>query len=203
MVQSKEERRRKMREYMRLRRETDKEHMRAITLASHLRHIEKRRIESKERMRLKRAENPELFAARSLAYYHTHKEEVAAKKKAAYAARTDEQKERDRTKSREAMRRWLKKPENVEKHRATARKHTVEGAHRRRARMRQVEIGDIDYREISMRTMGCCGICGGQVEPNFEYDHIIPLSRGGPHTTDNIQLAHRFCNRSKHAKLVA
>lgn len=29
-------------------------------------------------------------------------------------------------------------------------------------------------------------------------DHIIPLSRGGTHTLDNVQLAHLKCNRVKH-----
>ena len=33
-------------------------------------------------------------------------------------------------------------------------------------------------------------------------DHIIPVSRGGTHTWDNVQLAHRYCNSIKSNKLV-
>lgn len=29
-------------------------------------------------------------------------------------------------------------------------------------------------------------------------DHIIPLSRDGTHSLDNVQLAHLKCNRVKH-----
>ena len=29
-------------------------------------------------------------------------------------------------------------------------------------------------------------------------DHIVPLSRGGTHTLDNVQLAHLACNERKH-----
>jgi hypothetical protein len=50
-----------------------------------------------------------------------------------------------------------------------------------------------------------CGICGTRVDPLLEYpdpmsasiDHIVPLSRGGTHTYDNVQLAHLKCNRDK------
>jgi 5-methylcytosine-specific restriction endonuclease McrA len=28
-------------------------------------------------------------------------------------------------------------------------------------------------------------------------DHIVPISKGGTHTLDNVQMAHRFCNLSK------
>lgn len=31
-------------------------------------------------------------------------------------------------------------------------------------------------------------------------DHIIPLSRGGHHTADNVQAAHLACNHRKGAK---
>ena len=42
-----------------------------------------------------------------------------------------------------------------------------------------------------------CGICDELIDKQFEYDHIIPLSKGGTHETANVQLAHRYCNRSK------
>lgn len=32
---------------------------------------------------------------------------------------------------------------------------------------------------------------------NETLDHIIPLSKGGTHTWDNVQLAHMSCNAGK------
>lgn len=54
--------------------------------------------------------------------------------------------------------------------------------------------------ELYLRDKGICGICNlavkeGSTEQSI--DHIIPLSRGGTHTWDNVQLAHINCNKSK------
>lgn len=34
-------------------------------------------------------------------------------------------------------------------------------------------------------------------------DHIIPLSKGGTHTYNNVQLAHYICNSKKSDKILA
>ena len=47
-----------------------------------------------------------------------------------------------------------------------------------------------------------CGICGLSIPKNARFphpkslsiDHIIPISKGGQHTLDNVQLAHLSCN---------
>lgn len=58
-----------------------------------------------------------------------------------------------------------------------------------------------------------CALCGGMCNPNdhsySEYagatypsiDHIIPMSKGGGHTWDNVQVAHMICNSLKSDKL--
>jgi len=60
---------------------------------------------------------------------------------------------------------------------------------------------------MSRRT---CGICGGEVDFSIPYpepmsaciDHIIPVSKGGhPSDLQNLQLAHRKCNREKSDKV--
>lgn len=41
-------------------------------------------------------------------------------------------------------------------------------------------------------------------QPNWwcaTLDHIIPLSMGGTHTRDNVQLAHKRCNEAKGCQL--
>jgi 5-methylcytosine-specific restriction endonuclease McrA len=50
-----------------------------------------------------------------------------------------------------------------------------------------------------------CGICLQPVNPKLvspdlmrvSLDHVIPLSRGGGHTFDNVQCAHLICNIRK------
>lgn len=73
----------------------------------------------------------------------------------------------------------------------------------RRARIRQVMIDKIDYNEILMRDGAVCHICNCTVAlDDFHYDHVIPLAKGGPHTTDNIKISHPHCNLVKGSKLI-
>ena len=60
-------------------------------------------------------------------------------------------------------------------------------------------------------TQTVCGICGRPVDFSLKsphplsptIDHIIPISKGGhPSDIDNLQLAHRCCNRQKSDKLI-
>ena len=53
--------------------------------------------------------------------------------------------------------------------------------------------------EIWRRDNGCCVTCGSRV--NLEFDHIIPVSKGGATTTRNLQLLCQQCNRSKGARI--
>lgn len=61
-------------------------------------------------------------------------------------------------------------------------------------------------KKIILATQSVCGICGKPVDKSIKYpdpmsptvDHIIPVSRNGdPVSLDNLQLAHRYCNRQK------
>ena len=45
-----------------------------------------------------------------------------------------------------------------------------------------------------------CHWCGKPCAKNAEIDHIVPLSRGGPHEITNLCVACLPCNRSKHNK---
>ena len=54
-----------------------------------------------------------------------------------------------------------------------------------------------------------CQLCIEPVDPELRYpdhmsaslDHVIPLSRGGHHTWENVQLAHLICNTRKCARI--
>lgn len=67
-------------------------------------------------------------------------------------------------------------------------------------------------RKIIFATQSVCGICGKPVDMSLKYpdpmsktvDHIIPLSKNGdPVALENMQLAHRSCNRQKSDKLLS
>jgi len=75
------------------------------------------------------------------------------------------------------------------------------------------ENGLVDYTitlpRLYKRDQGACGICGRQVDMSKHYnsasygsiDHIIPVTKGGQHQWDNVQLAHRQCNSEKGERL--
>lgn len=79
-------------------------------------------------------------------------------------------------------------------------------SHYKRARLRgaPAEIG-ITLPKLIKRDGLTCAICGLPCFYGGDYladlyptiDHIIPISKGGGHTWDNVQLAHRLCNINK------
>lgn len=71
-------------------------------------------------------------------------------------------------------------------------------ARRRAAKKASPTIEKIDRASIYRRDGGRCHICGRPVSrSSYELDHLIPLSRGGPHISDNLAVAHGKCNRRR------
>jgi 5-methylcytosine-specific restriction endonuclease McrA len=69
---------------------------------------------------------------------------------------------------------------------------------RRKLAKLSTQVQQVDLRIVAERDGWRCHICGGQVtRKNWSLDHVIPVSRGGPHTYANVALAHRSCNSSK------
>lgn len=91
------------------------------------------------------------------------------------------------------------------------RKHRrIQGA-RRRAIERDPNAERVDPIKVFTRDHWKCQLCGrktprslrGKHEPaSPELDHIVPLSRGGPHTYANTQCACRECNGNKGARAI-
>ncbi|WP_437828977.1 HNH endonuclease [Niallia taxi] len=69
---------------------------------------------------------------------------------------------------------------------------------------------DISVERLIKRDKGACYLCGEQVDimlnPNHDLypsiEHVIPVSKGGTHTWDNVKLAHRKCNYLKSNRLI-
>ena len=61
------------------------------------------------------------------------------------------------------------------------------------------------------RSKPACHICGEAIDYTLHYlepkafviDHVVPLTKGGSDTIDNVKAAHRDCNSIKRARLVA
>ena len=75
---------------------------------------------------------------------------------------------------------------------------------------------DITLHDLFVRDGGKCHICGGDCDWNDRstknnrfvagkyyptIDHVVPLSKGGTHSWNNVKLAHFSCNSAKGDKL--
>ena len=61
-------------------------------------------------------------------------------------------------------------------------------------------ISDAVRRIVWLRDKGACVNC--EATENIEYDHKVPVSKGGSSEEDNVQLLCRACNRSKRSGLL-
>lgn len=73
---------------------------------------------------------------------------------------------------------------------------------RRRAKLRLVASEPVNYADIAKRDKGRCRWCRKAVKRGGRhFDHVIPVSKGGPHLMENIVLSCAACNLSKSAKV--
>lgn len=76
---------------------------------------------------------------------------------------------------------------------------------KRRAKSNGLYERDISVSGIIERDGSSCYLCGNKVDESSHYtsdyyptiDHVVPLSKGGTHSWDNVRLAHRLCNMYK------
>lgn len=75
---------------------------------------------------------------------------------------------------------------------------------RRKARKGDAAWSEVSYEGIIERDGMFCYICGQEIriDQSLEFDHRIPLSRGGAHIEENISPTHACCNRRKWNKLI-
>lgn len=83
--------------------------------------------------------------------------------------------------------------------------------HKRRAQKATTQVETLRPADIYERDIWLCGLCSTPVDPDVSWpdpqsaslDHISPLSKGGTHTYENVQLAHLSCNVSKGNRVAA
>ncbi len=94
-------------------------------------------------------------------------------------------------------------PDNVRR-RVFGRERRRTAVHIRRARLANARIGRYGKKEWRETVLYCNGHCTHCHKPfnNLEIEHVIPLSRGGSHSTENILASCKGCNMSKGAKSV-
>ena len=72
--------------------------------------------------------------------------------------------------------------------------------HKRRAKMISTSDGSVTKQAIEGMFIGQnykCNLCGENIRENYHIDHILPLSKRGTHTIENIQLLCPHCNLTK------
>lgn len=153
-----------------------------------------------ERQRQYRAENRARLTAADLA-----RRRADPQKYADYQRRY---RDANPTKAAERGKKW--REQYADKAKAYAKKWRQENLdllvikeQRRRARIKG--SGGTLSKDIHARLMklqrGCCAVCRTNLKglrPHL--DHIMPISRGGPNTDDNVQLLCPSCNLKKNAK---
>lgn len=92
--------------------------------------------------------------------------------------------------------------ENPEKYRLVRRAANA----RRDKRIREQAEGDrVDYVTILAEHGMVCHLCGEDIASldDLHFDHVIPLAKGGPHSTANVRPSHAHCNMKKGARVPA
>lgn len=76
---------------------------------------------------------------------------------------------------------------------------------RRDARKRNATISTVNYEHILERDGMYCYICEQTILPHhiLHFDHVIPLSRNGAHSEENIKPTHQQCNLRKGDRLLS
>jgi 5-methylcytosine-specific restriction endonuclease McrA len=135
---------------------------------------------------------PEIMAARKARYDQWRSENPDKAKRATQAWR-----DANRARVRENARAW------AAANRESLRLQKRASNRLRRGRIAATVVEPVDYAAILAEHGMFCHICSLVIvdESDLHFDHVIPLSLGGPHSAENIRPAHALCNIRKGAKL--
>ena len=155
-----------------------------------------------ETRRAWRRANPDKVAAQKKRWRDKNPDKVAARERRRKAQKAEYY---QNNKEQFAARSLKWRTENKERWNEIARNSiarnpqaNADRSARRRARERGVPHEPVDRLAIYQRDRGICHLCNTHVDIDvFTLDHIIPISKKGPHTPDNLAVAHRSCNSRK------
>jgi 5-methylcytosine-specific restriction endonuclease McrA len=183
--------------------------MRQFCQRGHDTHVVGRRVDgwcrecARQKKRVWHAANLDKTKAYSAAYYAAHADDLKPK----YRVKTREWVARYPDRKRAMDKAYAAKyPERKRAYNQAWKKRHPDavsrlarvGKYRRRALLRSVERAPYDYQAVVFGATAC-GICLEAYLPGADrvLDHIIPISRGGGDTPQNVQSAHRVCNSRK------
>jgi hypothetical protein len=84
---------------------------------------------------------------------------------------------------------------------STAAEARAAARRRRKARLRGAVTEPYSREEIAERDGWRCHLCGARVSrETWSIDHLVPVSRGGADTRENVRLAHLLCNSRRGAR---
>lgn len=161
------------------------------------------------------SENPEKYRARSRAnraanpeytrnYNHQYRDQKNARERERYASEPEFRAMKNaRSTAFNAQRPDLLMARN-KRYRISHRTKFAQYAMTRYARKKNATIENVDYQKILNKSDGTCYICKKSIQPHhkIEFDHVIPIAKGGIHAESNIRVTHACCNSRKNAKLL-
>jgi 5-methylcytosine-specific restriction endonuclease McrA len=129
---------------------------------------------------ISRAKYPEKNKAYAARYHREHKQQRTE------AAR------RHRAENKEWWKEVRKKYAKTEKGIMSSRN----ARHRRRAAVANGNVSTNDLVALKKKAKGRCYYCGEKCK-SLTLDHIVPISKGGRHSLDNLVMSCQPCNRNK------
>lgn len=133
-----------------------------------------------------------------LEHHRARKRANARRNRASESARAQRWADANRDRVREISRAYYE--HNIE----AQRRRNAEKTRRRLAVVNATATERVDYAVIVQAANGICAICDEPVHDGPAHiDHIVPLSKGGTHTYNNLQFTHARCNLVKGAKLLS
>lgn len=142
-----------------------------------------------------RAKNPEKFKASRDAWKKRNPERVRESARADWAKHREKRLAYDRERYQwERERRYKNtlawKKRNPDK--------VLSYTSRYFARRRGAQTEAVSRTYIIERDRSRCHICGGRARrEDIHLDHLVPLSKGGEHSSRNLRVAHSWCNQQR------